>query len=202
MPCTKRVAQVFALGLLLTTVGCNRAGTGREAADANPVEARAKRAEHLVEQGRAYADAGDALRAQQYFAAALKIGADESTVLPLLLRACVAERNYRFAAEVAEAALARRPHDARLRFLTGAIHGSLGDAARARGYLERAAKELPADAEIQFSVGVFFRDDASEVAVADAYFRRYLSLAPDGAHAEEARGSLMEHLEHAPETVQ
>lgn len=188
----------LALGLLLTVlVGCGRPGRAAFP-ETEPGEERAKAAARLVDEGRVYADAGDALRAQQYFAAGLKAGADERIVLPLLLRACVTERNYRFAAEVAEAALARRPADAHLRFLTGAIHGSLGDTTRARGYLERAARELPKEAEIQFSVGVFFRDDANEVGLADSYFRRYLALAPEGSHAEEARGSLMERLEHPP----
>lgn len=195
---TRKLATFVLLAML---VGCQRSGGGADHPGASPSESRARAAARLVEQGRAYAEAGDSLRAQQYFAAGLKSGADETVVLPLLLRACVEERNYRFAAEVAEAALARRPADARLRFLAGAIYGSLGDTAHARTHLERAARELESDAEVQFSVGVFFRDEASEVSVADGYFRRYLAIAPNGAHADEARGSLMARLEHA-EAVQ
>lgn len=149
----------------------------------------------LTEQGKMYFEVGDTLRAQQYFAASLKAGADERVVFPLLLRACVAQRNFRLAVDYAEAALAKHPRDARLRFLTGALHGELGETARARDRFERAAKELPTDAEAQFTVGVFFRDDASDVVSADRYFRQYLALAPDGAHAEEAKSSLMERVE-------
>ncbi|MBS2015300.1 MAG: hypothetical protein JST00_20605 [Deltaproteobacteria bacterium] len=189
--------KLIAFVLFAMVAGCQRSGARADYPDGSPSESRARAAVRLVEQGRAYAEAGDSLRAQQYFSAGLKSGADETVVLPLLLRACVEERNYRYAAEVAEAALARRPADARLRFLAGAIYGSLGDTAHARVHLERAARELGTDAEVQFSVGVFFRDEASEVAIADGYFRRYLALAPSGTHADEARGSLMERLERA-----
>ena len=188
-------AFVVVLAMVGSIAGCHAKGPADH--PGTTAENRARQAERLVEHGRAYAEAGDSLRAQQYFASALKSGADEKVVLPLLLRACVEERNYRFAAEVAEAALSRRPNDAHLRFLAGAIYGSLGDTAHARAHLERAARELPAEADVQFSVGVFFRDEAADVTIADGYFRRYLALAPHGTHADEARGSLMERLEHA-----
>lgn len=186
---------VFLVTSLL--VGCGRptpaspaetpASAGQKSGD--------KDAAFLLEQGRAYAEVGDSLRAQQYFAASLKAGADEKVAFPLLLRACVEQKNYRLAAEYAEAALARHPKNARLRFLSGALHGTLGDTARSRERLERAAKELPRDAEVQFTVGVFFRDDAADVVSADRYFRQYLALAPDGTHVEEAKSSLMERVE-------
>jgi tetratricopeptide (TPR) repeat protein len=152
------------------------------------------KAAFLLEQGRAFAEAGDSLRAQQYFAGALKAGADENVVMPLLLRACIAQRNYRLAAEYADAALARKPKNARLRLLSGTLHGSLGDTSRSRERLERAAKELADEPEAQFAVAISFRDDAADVIAADKYFRRYLALAPNGAHAEEARSSLMEQM--------
>jgi tetratricopeptide (TPR) repeat protein len=173
------------------------------AAPATPPESAAvvahrnaeKNAELLLEQGRAYAELGDSLRAQQYFSLALKSGADEKVAFPLLLRACVVDKNYRLAVEYAEAALSRHPKNARLRFLTGALHGSLGDTARSRERLVRAAKELPQDAEVQFAVGVFFRDDALDLVSADKYFRQYLALEPDGAHVDEAKSSVMERVE-------
>lgn len=149
----------------------------------------------LVEDGRMFAESGDALRAQQYFAAALKAGADEKVVLPLLLRACVAQKNYRLAIEYAEAALAREPKNARLRLLAGALYASIGDMPHSRERLERAAGELAAEPEVQFTVAVSFRDDVGDVVLADKYFRRYLALAPNGAHAEEAKSSLMEQLQ-------
>lgn len=170
-------------------------GSKSTAPPLTPAAEKAKNAQMLVEDGRAFAEAGDALRAQQYFAAALKLGADEKVVLPLLLRACVVQKNYRLAIEYAEAALARSPHNARLRLLSGTLHASIGETARSRERLERAADELADEAEVQFTVAVSFRDDASDVVSADKYFRRYLALAPNGAHAEEAKSSLMEQIQ-------
>lgn len=185
-----RMAAVGAL--LLSIVGCAHPQRASDAPGGSSAEPAARSAAALVEQGRAYADVGDSLRAQQYFAASLKLGSNENEVLPLFLRACVAEKNYRLAAEYAEGALARHPQNARLRFLTGTLYTSLGDVPRARERLEVAAKELPANADVQFAVGVFFRDDAADPVMADVYFRQYVALAPRGAHAEEARSSLMD----------
>ena len=63
----------------------------------------------LVQAARRYAAAGDMVRAEQYFSAALSSGADERAVIPELLRVCVASQHYRLATEYAEAALARHP---------------------------------------------------------------------------------------------
>lgn len=158
-------------------------------------EEKAETAASLVEQGRAYAEIGDGLRAQEYFASALKAGADEKVVLPLLLRACVSQKNYRLAAEYAEAALAREPRNARLRLLAGTLHASVGDSTRSRERLEQAAAELEGEPEVQFTVAVSFRDDANDVVNADKYFRRYLALAPNGEHADEAKSSLMVQIQ-------
>ena len=53
----------------------------------------------LVQHGNAYAEAGDYTRAEQYFAAALAAGGKPSSVLPHLLKACVASGDVRLAAE-------------------------------------------------------------------------------------------------------
>ncbi len=194
MRLTEKAGLVFATLLVVGVTGCARPAAG------DPTKPQTTRSPErsptlLLDQGRAYAELGDSLRAQQYFAASLKAGADEKVGLPLLLRACIEQKNYRLAVEYAEAALSRHPKNARLRFLTGALHGTLGDTARSRDRLERAAKELPNDPEVQFAVAVFFRDEARDLIAADPYFRQYLALAPDGDHAEEAKSSLMERVE-------
>lgn len=180
--------------VLLALTGCGGAATRGGASSSAPSLPPERDPAVLLEQGRAYQELGDALRAQQYFAASLKAGAHEDVAFPLLMRACIDQKNYRLAVEYVEATLARHPRDARLRFLAGALHGMVGDSARSRERLVRAAKELPDDAEVQFAVGVFFRDDVNDVAAADPYFRRYLTLAPEGAHAEEAKSSTMVEL--------
>jgi tetratricopeptide (TPR) repeat protein len=179
-------------GGLLALAGCAHTP---EPKPASAAEEKAKNAAMLLEHGRAFAEMGDEVRAQEYFAAALKAGADEKVVMPLLLRACIAQRNYRLAIEYAESSLAKDPHNARLRLLSGTLHASIGDTARSRERLERAATELESEADVQFTVAVSFRDDSGDVVMADKYFRRYLALAPNGAHAEEAKSSLMEQIQ-------
>ncbi len=149
----------------------------------------------LLERGKAFAAQGDLVRAEQYLAAALSAGADERAVVPLLVRVCVASKHYRLASEYAGQMLARNPNDSRLRLLVGALYVSTGSPARAREHLERAARELSEDGEVQFTVAVFFRDEVADRAMADKYFREYLRLQKNGAHADEARASLMERIE-------
>ena len=149
----------------------------------------------LAQQGEAYASAGDFTRAQQYYAAALAAGGKSNAILPQLLRACIAAGDLRLASEYAETELSRNPDNARLRFLTGALHAQVGNRLIARKHLVQAATDLKDDAKVQFSVATFFRDDLQDIVGADPYFREYLKLAPKGEHAPEARGSLMERVQ-------
>lgn len=146
----------------------------------------------LVERGRAFAEAGDFTRAEQYLSSALANGADPHVALPPLLRACVEGGHLRLAAEYAEAQLVRDPADAHLRFLAGALQAQVGSPVEARRHLQRAADEMKKDAEVQFAVAAFFRDHLNDKIAADPYFRAYLDIAPRGAHAAEARASVME----------
>lgn len=149
----------------------------------------------LLERGIAYEELGDYTRAEQYLSGALSKGADPHKALPPLLRACVKAGHLRLAAEYAESALARRPSDAHLRFLTGALEATVGNPVDGRKLLEKAASELPDDAHVQFHVAAFFRDDLHDQPGADPYFRNYLRLQPQGEHAEEARASIMERVQ-------
>jgi tetratricopeptide (TPR) repeat protein len=185
-----RASFVAPLALLVCACGAHAADVatkGKVPDDRNP--------QLLLERGKAFAETGDMVRAEQYLAAALAAGADEHSVMPPLLHVCVASRHYRLGVEYAEVVLAHNPSDARLRFLAGALYVSIGDRERAREHLQKAARQLPDDAEVQFSVAVFFRDELSDRAAADPYFRDYLRLAPTGSHVDEARASLMERIE-------
>ena len=149
----------------------------------------------LAARGDAYAELGDYTRAEQYFGAAIAAGGKTAEILPRLLRACVGAGDLRLAAEYAETELARNPDNAHLRFVTGALYAQIGNPVAAREHLVQAASALPDDGEVQFSVAAFFRDDLHDRVVADPYFREYLRIAPTGAHAEEARHSLMERVQ-------
>jgi tetratricopeptide (TPR) repeat protein len=148
----------------------------------------------LLEVGANFAQTGDLVRAEQYLVAALEAGAPTRQALPILLRICVESRRYRVALEHAEGALGSDPGNSRLRFLTGSLYAATGDVPRAREHLTRAARELPRDPKVQFSLGVFSRDVEQSPAEADAYFRAYLRLEPEGAHAAEAKNALLTRL--------
>lgn len=201
----KMAALVLALGPLLACASSERAAatatTAGDGSRGTKTVAEDKDPKILFARGRVFAEAGDLVRAEQYLGAALKAGADEREVVPVLLRVCIAARHYRFASEVAELTLARNPEDARLRLVVGALYVQIGNPGLARDNLERAAKELATEADVQFAVGVVFRDDLADRGGADRYFREYLRLAPNGGRAAEARASLMARVE-ATETTE
>ncbi len=191
----KRMAVILALAVVASSAGCTSQQQAAAPATGKKSDAHPDRdPESLVASGRAYADAGDLVRAEQYFVAALDHGADYNTVLPLLLRVCLSSNHYRYAIDHVEVALARDPTNSRLRFVSGSLHLLVGAHGTARERLEQAARELAEDPEVQFQVAAFFRDDLADKVNADRYFRQYLRIAPQGAHAPEARASLMEAL--------
>ena len=188
----QRTFSTFALVTALCAAGC---GSTLNKSTKNAGSAPLKDPAVLVEQGEAFAQNGDFTRAQQYFAAAIAAGGKSKAILPRLLKACIAGGDLRLATEYAENELSRNPDDAHLRFVTGALQAQIGNRPAARNHLVVAAKELVADADVQFSVATFFRDDMQDRIEADPYFRDYLKLAPRGDHAAEARGSLMERVQ-------
>jgi tetratricopeptide (TPR) repeat protein len=148
-------------------------------------------ASKLLARGKAFASIGDYTRAEQYLAAALEQGADPKIVMPLLLKACVAEQRYRVAINYAEPELRKHPSNYRLRFVLASLYETIGDIAGARGQLERVIKDKPDDAPVHFALGVLLRDKEGDLVGADVQFREYLRLDPTGDHAEEARDSLL-----------
>jgi tetratricopeptide (TPR) repeat protein len=188
----QRILSTLAVTTALFAVGCGAAVT---TPSKNAALSPLKDANVLVQQGEAFAANGDFTRAQQYYAAAISAGGKSKAILPQLLKACIAAGDLRLASEYAEAELSRNPDDAHLRFLAGALAAQIGNRPTARQHLVQAAKELEKDANVQFSVATFLRDDMQDRIEADPYFRDYLRLAPKGEHAAEARGSLMERVQ-------
>jgi len=148
----------------------------------------------LAEQAAALAEAGDTMRAEQYYLAALAAGGSSKSIVPRFLKTCVESGQLRLAVEYMRPALSADPDNAHLQFLAGAIYAQLGDRAAARESLVRAADALKDNAEVQFAVGTFFRDDLGDRVGSDTYFRRYLEVAPKGEHAAEAKASTMERV--------
>lgn len=144
-------------------------------------------AQVLFDRGMALAQAGDMLRAEQYFAEALEGGYPEEQVVPLLIRVCVASSRMNSALGHAEPYLQAHPDDWSLRFLVATIHLGLGNIERARNELEQVIAQAPDEANPYFSLGVVHRDELADRDQARAYFQRYVELAPDGVHVAEAR---------------
>jgi tetratricopeptide (TPR) repeat protein len=150
--------------------------------------------EHLLERGRAFADVGDLTRAEQYLAAALDAGADEKVVLPLLLRVCVSAKRYRVAIGYAEPALSRHPQDFRLRMVIASLHAAVDEFDIAKQQLEIVLQTHPDEAGAHYALAVILHDELHQLVDADAHFREYLRLAPDGPHAPEAKAALLKEV--------
>ncbi len=186
----------FGPGLVAIGLACGSACGPRPDPPAHPEkDVGVIREEHtpdkLVARGRAFQQLGDLVRAEEYFAAALKAGGDAKEVLPLLMRVCIEATRYEAAIEYAEPYLARNPGDYRLRLLVASLYAAINQPARARAHYERVLEEHPDEAIAHWAFAVLLRDQVGDRATADVHFREYLRLRPDGPHAEEARASLL-----------
>jgi len=145
----------------------------------------------LLEEGRAFAAIGDTTRAEQYFAAAIANGADEASVIPMIVKVCVRDGRYELAIDYASRYSQKHPNDVRVRYLLGTLYGAIGDSAKARSELEFVVTAKPDDPEPHWALAKILHDEGKDLLLADGQFREYLRLAPTGAHADEARASLL-----------
>lgn len=148
----------------------------------------------LVDRGKAFAAVGDNTRAEEYLSAALDQGADPRSVLPLLLEVCISTGRYRSAIQHAEDHLRKHPNDVRTRFVVGTLYVAIGETKDAKSALETVVTATPDDAKAHYALAVLARDNESDVIGADRHFREYLRIEPNGAHAEEARASLLKRM--------
>jgi uncharacterized protein HemY len=148
----------------------------------------------LLDRGKAFAAFGDTTRAEEYLAAALDQGADPREALPLLLQVCVQTGRYRSAIQHAENHLRKHPDDIRTRFVVGTLYVAIGETKDAKSNLETVVSARPDDAKAHYALAVLARDNENDVVGADRHFREYLRIEPNGAHAEEARASLLKRM--------
>ena len=153
-----------------------------------------KTPDKLLARGRAFESVGDLVRAEQYYAAAIQEGADAKEVLPLLLRVCIDGRRYRVAIEYAEPYLKKHPADWKLRLVVAALYGGIGEPAIERAELEQVLAVNPNEATGHYALAVLLRDQYDDLVGADAHFREYLRLDPEGDHADEAKASLLKTI--------
>jgi tetratricopeptide (TPR) repeat protein len=151
-------------------------------------------AERLLERGKAFAAIGDHTRAEEYIAAAIDRGADRRDAMPLLLDVCVRSGRYRSAIQHGENHLRLHPHDARTRLVVATLYTALDEPKHARAELEKVVEQKPNEAEAHYLLAVVARDSEHDVVEADRHFREYLRIEPNGAHAEEAKASLLKRM--------
>ncbi|HTV25974.1 MAG TPA: tetratricopeptide repeat protein [Polyangiaceae bacterium] len=190
-----RRTSVGCLGLLLTALGCASATPPEPASPATLQHERAEMARSLLETGRALAAQGDALRAEQYLRAALAGGAPADDVMPALVSVCIASQRYRAAISDARDYLQLHPNATRLRFVLASLLAGLGDFPAAVDELTQLVTQQPNHVLGHYALGVLYRDRLRHAERADHEFRAYLQLAPSGSHAEEARASLLQHVQ-------
>jgi predicted Zn-dependent protease len=140
----------------------------------------------LLKRGRAFAAAGDTIRAEQYLLAASSRGAPDDKVVPLLLQVCIRGQRFRAALGHAELYLTRRPDDRALRQLSAVLYLATGSPDKARTALERVVAAAPDEPEPRFLLAMAHRE-LGQPRRAAPHLRHYLSLDPEGTRADEAR---------------
>jgi tetratricopeptide (TPR) repeat protein len=183
-------SRAIAIGCAVALLGCGRAGGVPTASD--PATRRNQTIEELEQRGLAFAVVGDLTRAEQYLSAALSQGADVRRVLPALVHVCIESGRYRAAGEYLRAYMREDPDNSKLHLLYGLLEASVGDRAVALREYDAALRAHPDDPDTHFALAILLRDGVGDAAGADAHFREYLRLVPQGAHAPEARASLLQ----------
>ena len=200
----------FVIGSL--AVSCAPSAAQKVEADIAAVRKESD-AKTLVERGKAFAAVGDHTRAEEYLASGIEAGADPRDVLPLLLDVCVKTGRYRSAIQHGENHLRKFPHDMRTRVMVGALYAAINESKQAKEQLERVVTSDADDgadagkaadpaapgpvrlqAQAHYLLAVVARDNDNDVVGADRHFREYLRMEPAGAHAEEARASLLKKV--------
>lgn len=191
---SRRALVGFAVASLAVASGCAPKPESRIGHDVQIVKEE-NTPDKLFERGKAFHSVGDLTRAEQYYVAAMQQGAPEQKVLPLLMRVCIDSSRYQVAIEYALPVLKKHPQDFRLRLLVASLYSAIGQPAVAREHYEKVIEQSPDDAMAHYALAVILRDDFKDRAGADKHFREYLRVAPEGPHAEEAKGSLLKSVE-------
>jgi tetratricopeptide (TPR) repeat protein len=180
------------LGLAtVTQVGCAQQSNADRAQANFATFRREHDKQKLLDRGKMFAAVGDNTRAEQYFAAAIESGADESQVFPLLLTACLNDNRFRLAAQYAEDHLRRHPADVRARLVLGTIYSAIGDSNGAQKELRQVLTENPNEPQAHYALAVSLRDGRGDAEEIDMHLREYLRLAPNGPYAGSVKESLI-----------
>ena len=182
----KNVATI--LGFVLAATRC--ASGAHTAHEPRAAAVAAQSAEAMYRTGLEQARAHDYVRAEQYLAASQARGYPAAKVVPALVRVCLASARLRAALHYAEPFIAENPDALGLRYVMSSVLLGLGQPDRARTELEAVIAQDPRHAPAHYLLAVTLRDDFEDSDGAAREFSAYLALAPNGAHAAEARLAL------------
>jgi len=190
-----RCFQVVWLLLVPLGVGCGRATPEPVAAVAeSPAGDQAAARRELLELGLAFARSGDSVRGEQYLSAALEEGATADQALLPLMTLCIKAGRFEAAAQYGEAyqrdVAARRE----LAMLLSGLYLSLDQDDKAIKELEQVAHDYPELALAHLLLARLLRQQQRDLEQADAHYRGYLRLEPNGTYAAEARASLLKQV--------
>lgn len=194
--------SLLVLGLSLATIGCGAASSAPRAGQSpDPLDTVSP--EELYRRGVLLVQAGDSVRAEQYIAAAIDRGFSEDQAMPALMQACVSSSRLTAALTYAEPYLLRNPSNWPLRMLVASLHMGLAQHERAREELDRVLRDAPEEPpEAHYFLGVLLRDELEDLEGARGHFRRYLALAPEGEHRDEALAALPEEERGIPRRME
>ncbi len=182
------------LALLLGGSGCSRAAEEPAIAGGPSRVEEAAASRELVELGLPSARAGDSVRGEQYLSAALEAGADPNQALLPLMQLCIRAGRFEAAAQYGEAYQREVRAKRELAMLLGGLYITLDRDEKAVEQLEQVASDYPELALAHLLLGRLLREKSRDLEQADAHFRGYLRLEPDGLYAREARASLLKRL--------
>jgi len=182
---------------LLTALGLAACGHGSTPKPRSPDPLTTAPAKLLLRRGKAFAAAGDTIRAEQYLVAASRRGAADRDVVPALLDACIRGQRFRAALAHAERFLSRRPRDRRLHHVTASLYLAVGEPDRARDALERLVDIAPDAPEPHYLLAMAHQQ-LDDPRAASRELRNYLELEPRGPLAREARKWLEASGEEEP----
>lgn len=165
---------------------CATAGSG--APGKAPVPQTSK---HLLREAEALARVGETIRAEQYFSAALDMGASADEVLPKLVGVCVRAGRFRSAVGYATPYLRRQPNNVNLRYLMAALYAGLGESSRASQELVRVFAQVPHHTAALRLASELEQERGDDVSAAK-HLQAYLSLAPKSAEWSLAKEELQQ----------
>jgi tetratricopeptide (TPR) repeat protein len=151
-------------------------------------------AQQLYTTGLALAREGDLVRSEQYLVASMQRGMSEPVALRQLMSVCVQASRFRAAIGYAQPYIERHPHDWALRYLMATILEGLDEHQAARRHVEAVIADNARHADAHFTLATMLLERYNDPVGADAHYRQYLEISPQGIHAEEARARMLRQV--------